>query len=98
MPQIASFHDSAYLWYLNDKSSKILIYATWSKVRKRLTKPNLLFENSVSKCLLGQNVKKAKPRGHGEFTTVVFLLLFAFSTYAIVTILSACLQLMGRFK
>lgn len=76
MPQIASFHDSAHLWHLNDKSSKILIYATWSKVRKRHTKPNLLFENSVSKCLLGQKGKKAKPRGHGELTVNFLLLCF----------------------
>ncbi|XP_042265664.1 1-phosphatidylinositol 4,5-bisphosphate phosphodiesterase eta-2a isoform X3 [Thunnus maccoyii] len=65
MPQIANFHDSAHLWYLNDKSSKIHIYATWSKVRKRHRKPNLLFE-SISKCLPGNNVRKAKPRGHVE--------------------------------
>ncbi|XP_035513375.1 1-phosphatidylinositol 4,5-bisphosphate phosphodiesterase eta-2a [Morone saxatilis] len=64
MPQIASFHDSAHLWYLNDKLSKIHIYATWSKVRH--SKPNLLFENSVSTCLLGKKVGKAKPRGHVE--------------------------------
>ncbi len=80
MPQTASFHDSAQLWCLNDKSSKIHIYATWSKWRKRHSKPNLLFENSVSKCLLGKNVKKAKPRGHGELVTLVlrFLLEFCF--------------------
>ncbi|XP_051282323.1 1-phosphatidylinositol 4,5-bisphosphate phosphodiesterase eta-2a isoform X1 [Dicentrarchus labrax] len=64
MPQIAGFHDSAHLWYLNDKLSKIHIYATWSKVRH--SKPNLLFENSVSTCLLGKKVRKAKPRGHVE--------------------------------
>ncbi|KAM7405470.1 hypothetical protein PAMP_012729 [Pampus punctatissimus] len=63
MPQIARFQDSAHLWYLNDKSSKIHIYATWSKVRKRHSKPNLLFENSVSKCLPGNSVTNAKPRG-----------------------------------
>lgn len=72
MPQIAAFHDSAYLWYFNDKTSKIFIYAAWSKVRKRLLKPNLLLENSVSKCHLGNN--KAEPLGHGELTTGVYVL------------------------
>ncbi|XP_027144255.1 1-phosphatidylinositol 4,5-bisphosphate phosphodiesterase eta-2a isoform X1 [Larimichthys crocea] len=66
MPQIATFHDSAHLWYLNDKTSKIHIYATWSKVRKRHSKPNLVFENSLSECVLGKKVKKAKARGHVE--------------------------------
>ncbi|XP_049920715.1 1-phosphatidylinositol 4,5-bisphosphate phosphodiesterase eta-2a isoform X1 [Epinephelus moara] len=66
MPQIASFQDSVLLWYINDKSSKIHIYATWSKVRKRHSKPNLLFENSVSKCLPGKHTKKASPRSHVE--------------------------------
>lgn len=67
MPQIASFHDSAHLWYLNDKTSKIQIYATWSRALKRHSKPNLLLENSLSKCLPGKHVKAAKPRGHGEW-------------------------------
>ncbi|XP_044065879.1 1-phosphatidylinositol 4,5-bisphosphate phosphodiesterase eta-2a isoform X3 [Siniperca chuatsi] len=66
MPQIASFHDSAYLWYPNDRASRILIYATWSRVLKRHSKPNLLFENSVSKCLPGKKGRKAKPRAHVE--------------------------------
>ncbi|XP_074499229.1 1-phosphatidylinositol 4,5-bisphosphate phosphodiesterase eta-2a isoform X1 [Sebastes fasciatus] len=66
MRQIASFHDSAHLWYLNDEASKIHIYATWSKVPKRYSKPNLLCENSVSRCLPGKHVKKAKRRGHVE--------------------------------
>lgn len=79
MPQIASFHDSARLWHLNDKWSNIPIYATWSKIRKRHIKPNLLFENCVSKCVLGKNVKKAKSLGHGELTScfsasILFLL------------------------
>lgn len=76
MPQIAGFHDSAHLWYLSDKSSKIHIYATWSKVLKRHSKPNLLFENSVSRCLLGKNGEKAKPLGHGKLATV--LITFSF--------------------
>lgn len=76
MPQIASFHDSAYLWYLSDKSSKIHIYATWSKVLKRHSKPNLLFENSVSRCPLGKYGKKAKPLGHGKLATVVIAFSF----------------------
>lgn len=76
MPQIAGFHDSAHLWYLSDKSSKIHIYATWSKVLKRHRKPNLLFENSVSRCPLGKNGTKAKPLGHGKLATV--LIAFSF--------------------
>lgn len=74
MPQIASFHDSAHLWYPNDKSWKIQIYGTWPRVLKRHSKPNVLSENRFPKCLPGKNVKDAKPRGHGEW------FLFAFST------------------
>ncbi|CAK6968699.1 -phosphatidylinositol 4%2C5-bisphosphate phosphodiesterase eta-2a isoform X5 [Scomber scombrus] len=66
MPQIGSFRDSALLWHLNDKSSKVNIYATWSNVRKRHSKPNLLFDHNLSKCLRGNNVRKAKPRSHVE--------------------------------
>lgn len=66
MPQTASFHDSANLWYINDKWSKIHIYATWTKVRKLYCKPNVQFEGSVSNYVLGSTVQKAKPRGHGE--------------------------------
>lgn len=66
MPQITSLHCSAHLWYFHQKSSKILIYATWSKVGKLHAKPNPWFENNASECLLGKNLKKAKPRGHGE--------------------------------
>ncbi|XP_054465507.1 1-phosphatidylinositol 4,5-bisphosphate phosphodiesterase eta-2a [Anoplopoma fimbria] len=66
MPQIAGFHDSAYLWHLNDKSSKILIYATWSRVLKRHRKPNLLLDHCGSKCLPHKRVKKAKTLGHVE--------------------------------
>lgn len=78
MPQIASFQDSAHLWYLNDKSSKIHIYATWSKALKRHSKPNLLCENNVSKCLPGKTVKTAKPRGHGEWADRCFTLCLRF--------------------
>ncbi|XP_045911792.1 1-phosphatidylinositol 4,5-bisphosphate phosphodiesterase eta-2a isoform X2 [Micropterus dolomieu] len=66
MPQIASFHDSAHLWYPNDKSWKIQIYGTWPRVLKRHSKPNVLSENRFPKCLPGKNVKDAKPRGHVE--------------------------------
>lgn len=66
MPQIASFHHSACLWYLRDEFPKFHVYATRANVRKRVYyKPNLLSENSVSKCLPGRIVK-AKRRGHGE--------------------------------
>ncbi|CAI5678676.1 unnamed protein product [Oreochromis niloticus] len=66
MPQIASFHHSACLWYLRDEFPKFYVYATRAKVRKRVYyKPNLLSENSVSKCLPGRIVK-AKRRGHVE--------------------------------
>lgn len=67
MPQ--SFLDQAHLWYLHDKSSKVHIYATWSKVRKRQSKVNLLFENTpLSKC--GRKVlERVKPVGHGELAS-----------------------------
>lgn len=78
MPQIASFRDSAHLWCLNDKSSRVHIYATWSKVRKRRSKASVLFENSVSRCELGKRCRKARPRGHGESTAGPPLLLFRF--------------------
>lgn len=70
MPQ--SFLDQAHLWYLHDKSSKVHIYATWSKVRKRQSKVNLLFENTpLSKC--GRKVlERAKPVGHGELASCSF--------------------------
>lgn len=67
MRQITGIHDSAHLWYLRDRTSKILIYATWSRVLRRYTKPNLLLRSCVSKCHLGINgTNRAKPRGHGE--------------------------------
>ncbi|XP_029291830.1 1-phosphatidylinositol 4,5-bisphosphate phosphodiesterase eta-2-like [Cottoperca gobio] len=65
MPKIAGFHDSAYFWYLDDKPSKIHIYATLSKVRKH-SKPNLLSENCILKCVPRKHVKRAKPWGHVE--------------------------------
>lgn len=72
MPHAASYHDSAHLWYLNDKSSKIHIYATWSKVRKRYSKANFLSENGFPKCLPGRNVDRARPRGHGELANLFY--------------------------
>lgn len=70
MPQ--SYHGSVYLWSLNDRSSRIYIYVSWWKVRKRYSKGNLLFENTVPKCLPGKKAQKAKPWGHGEFSSFSF--------------------------
>ncbi|KAF3696407.1 hypothetical protein EXN66_Car012085 [Channa argus] len=66
MPQIGSSCDSSYLWYVNDRSSRIPVYVTWSKVRERLRKPNLLLENTVPRCVCGRNVKTAASRGHAK--------------------------------
>lgn len=78
MRQIAGIHDSAHLWHLRDRTSKILIYATWSRVLRRHTKPNLLLRSSVSECHFGINgTNKAKLRGHGELTTDVYVRTFA---------------------
>nr|XP_029132542.1 1-phosphatidylinositol 4,5-bisphosphate phosphodiesterase eta-2 isoform X2 [Labrus bergylta] len=67
MPHFLTSYESAYLWFLNDKTSKILIYATWTKVRKRHTKVgNHLFENCVSKCGTYKKRKNTKPLGQVE--------------------------------
>ncbi|XP_074537026.1 1-phosphatidylinositol 4,5-bisphosphate phosphodiesterase eta-2a [Halichoeres trimaculatus] len=64
MPHTLSSHD--HLWFLNDKTTKVHIYATWTKVRKRHSKVNLLCDNNVSKCVRVKKRKKAKPVGHVE--------------------------------
>ncbi|XP_041858992.1 1-phosphatidylinositol 4,5-bisphosphate phosphodiesterase eta-2a isoform X4 [Melanotaenia boesemani] len=66
MPEMTSFH-FAHLWDINENSSKINIYCTWSKVPKRkFSKANLLFENGFFKYLHGKYANKAQPRGHVE--------------------------------
>ncbi|XP_047438777.1 1-phosphatidylinositol 4,5-bisphosphate phosphodiesterase eta-2a isoform X3 [Mugil cephalus] len=65
MSQFPSVHDSAALLYLKGSSSKVLIYATLSRVCKRVkSKPNILIEDTFSKC--PRKVKTAQPRGHVE--------------------------------
>nr|XP_019958812.1 PREDICTED: 1-phosphatidylinositol 4,5-bisphosphate phosphodiesterase eta-2 isoform X1 [Paralichthys olivaceus] len=66
MPQTETLLEHAHLWFLNDKPSKVHIYATWSKVRKRHSKASLLSVNGFSKCLAGRSVEKGGPRGHVE--------------------------------
>ncbi|XP_034551307.1 1-phosphatidylinositol 4,5-bisphosphate phosphodiesterase eta-2a isoform X2 [Notolabrus celidotus] len=66
MPHTLSSFDPTHLWFLNDKASKIHIYATWTKVRKRHSKVNLLFEDNVSKCVRGKKGKKARHPGQVE--------------------------------
>lgn len=42
---VQTFHQSTLAWNVHEKSSNILIYATWSKVRKRFYKSKI--ESSV---------------------------------------------------
>lgn len=70
MPHILSSQDSAYLWYFNDKFSKIFLYGTWSKAQKRLRRPNL-YKASIGKYVPGKRAKTGKPRGHGESVQAV---------------------------
>lgn len=55
-----------YLWILNYKSSRVYFCVTWSKVRKRLSKPNLLFGRTDPTCVAGEKAPKPEPCGHGE--------------------------------
>lgn len=67
MPENATFQYWFHHWDVKDKPSKVHIYATWYKVRRRVHgKANFLFENSVSKCLRGKRGKGRQPKGPGE--------------------------------
>lgn len=67
MVMVLTLHQSAHLWSLHEKTSNLLIYATWSKVRKGVKKQKFPFENYVSPRFV-----RKKRRSDGE-SILIFL-------------------------
>ncbi|KAK0156452.1 1-phosphatidylinositol 4,5-bisphosphate phosphodiesterase eta-2 [Merluccius polli] len=56
----------------DERSVKVHLYATWSRVRRRYSKVNLNCEHYVWQCFPTTTVKRRrKPRGQGEFAACV---------------------------